>query len=123
LKLSKSVAAGNLLNFKQYNDCEVTLLPVPKSLSYYLFKKNVKDHSWFRELLWALSSSQETSLRWLLNSLSKLHNEEFITAAEEAGLSLNGKVIDAESAAAMWEEANINCWYKRSCDALLELGW
>jgi hypothetical protein len=70
----------------------------------------MKDHIWLKDLLWALSSSQETSLRWLLNSLSKLHNEEFITAAEEAGLSLNGKVIDAESAAAMWEEANINCW-------------
>ena len=70
----------------------------------------MKDYSLFRELVWAISSSQETSLRWLLNSLSKLHNEEFITAAEEAGLSLNGKVIDAESAAAMWEEANINCW-------------
>jgi hypothetical protein len=70
----------------------------------------VKDYSLFRELVWAISSSQETSLRWLLSSLSKLHNGEFTTAAEEAGLLLNGKVIDAESAAAMSEEANINCW-------------
>ncbi len=42
-------------------------------------------------------------------SLSKLRNEEFITAAKEAGLLLNGKVMDAEAATAMWEEANINC--------------
>jgi hypothetical protein len=51
----------------------------------------MKDHIWLKDLLWALSSSQETSLSWLLNSLSKLHNEEFNIAAEEAGLLLNGK--------------------------------
>jgi hypothetical protein len=69
----------------------------------------MKDHSWFGEVLGALSNAPETSLSWLLMSLSKLCNEEFITAAEEAGLLLNGKVMDAESATAMWEEANINC--------------
>jgi hypothetical protein len=114
MKLSKSVDAGGLLNFTQYNDCEVTLVPVPTSSSYYRFERNMKDCSWFRALLGALSSSPDSSLSWLMKSLTKLHNEEFITAAEAAGLLLNGKVMDAESAAAMWEEANINCQQQRT---------
>jgi hypothetical protein len=114
LKLSKSVVSGRLLNFKQYNDCEVTLVPIPTSVSYYRFERNMKGNSWFSELLMSLSNSRETSLTWLLKSLTKLQNEEFITAAEAAGLLLNGKVMDAESAAAMWEEANINCRQQRT---------
>lgn len=43
-----------------------------------------------------------------------MYSEEFISAAEAAGLLLNGKVMDAESAAAMWEEANINTWQQRT---------
>jgi hypothetical protein len=115
LKLSKSVAeSASLLNFKQYNDCEVTLVPIPKTGSYYCFERNMKDHSWFGEVLGALSNAPETSLSSLLMALSKLRNEEFITAAKEAGLLLNGKVMDAESATAMWEEANINCRQQRT---------
>ncbi len=103
-----------MLNFKQYNDCEVTLLPIPKTGSYYHFERNMKDHSWFGEVLGALSSTPETSLSWLLKTLSKLRNEEFITAAEDAGFLLNGKVMDAKSATAMWEETNINCRQQRT---------
>ena len=43
-----------------------------------------------------------------------MYSEEFISAAEAAGLLLNGKVMDAESAAAMWEEANINTRQQRT---------
>jgi hypothetical protein len=115
LKLSKSVAGScALLNFKQYNDCEVTLVPILKTGSYYHFERNMKEHSWFGEVLGALSNAPETSLSCLLMSLSKLCNEEFITAAEEVGLLLNGKVMDAESSTAMWEEANINCQQQRT---------
>jgi len=57
---------------------------------------------------WGLSDSPDISLSWLLTSLTKLRNEEFIVAAEAAGLLLNGKTMDAESSAAMWEEANKN---------------
>jgi len=55
---------------------------------------------------WGLSDSPDISLSWLLTSLTKLRNEEFIVAAEAAGLLLNGKTMDAESSTA--EEANKN---------------
>jgi hypothetical protein len=84
-------------------------VPIPKSVSYYHFERNMKENSWFGEVLGALSDSPEISLSWLLTSLTKLRNEEFIAAAEAAGLLLNDKLMDAESSAAMWEEANINC--------------
>jgi hypothetical protein len=113
LKLSKNVNERNLLKFKQYNDCEVCLVPIPKSVSYYQFERNMKENSWFREALGALSDSPDISLIWLLTSLTKLRNEEFIVAAEAAGLLLNGKTMDAESSTAMWEEANINCRQQR----------
>jgi hypothetical protein len=73
----------------------------------------MKENSWFREALGALSDSPDISLIWLLTSLTKLRNEEFIVAAEAAGLLLNGKTMDAESSTAMWEEANINCRQQR----------
>jgi hypothetical protein len=112
LKLSKSVTgSAALLNFKQENDCEVTLVPIPKTGLYYHFERNMKDHSWFGKVLGALSNAPETSLSWLLMSLSKLHNEELITAAKEASWLIvewqsNGFHV---SKTAMWEEANINC--------------
>ena len=73
----------------------------------------MKENSWFREALGALSDLPDISLSWLLTSLTKLRNEEFIVAAEAAGLLLNGKTMDAESSTAMWEEANINCRQQR----------
>jgi len=106
LKLSKNVNGRNLLKFKQYNDCEVCLVSIPNSVSYYHFKRNMKENSWFQEALGDLSDSPDISLSWLLASLTKLRNEEFIVAAEAAGLLLNGKTMDAESSTA--EEANKN---------------
>lgn len=45
LKLSKSVVGGSsILKFKQYNDCEATLVPIPKISSYYRFERNMKEH-------------------------------------------------------------------------------
>jgi hypothetical protein len=85
LKLSKNVNGRNLLKFKQYNGCEVCLVPIPKSLSYYNFKRNMKENSWFQEAFGPLSDSPDISLSWLLTSLTKLRNEEFIVAAEAAG--------------------------------------
>ena len=84
-------------------------MPIPTSSSHYRFEGNFKPkNGWFDQLLTALLSSKETSLAWLLKSLAKVNNEDFIVAAEGAGLLLNGKVMDAESAVAMWEEANCN---------------
>jgi hypothetical protein len=81
---------------------------VPTSSSCYCFKRNIKSHEWFDNLLDALSLSKETSVDWLLQSFSDTYNEEFIAAAEGCGLLLNGEKMDAESAVAMWEEANCN---------------
>jgi hypothetical protein len=47
-----------LQNFKQYNDCEVTLVPIPKTGSYYHFKRNMKDHSlWLGNCFWLFLNS------------------------------------------------------------------
>lgn len=44
-------------------------------------------------------------MAWLLQSLAKTNIEEFIVAAEGSGLLLNGKTMNVESAAVVWEEA------------------
>ena len=114
VKLSKSVEGDRkILSFCHYNDTNVTLLPVPMSSSYYRFKRNLKSHGWFNHLLDSLSNSKEASMAWLLQAIAKTHNEQFIIAAEGAGLLLNGKKMDAESAVAMWEEANCNLQQQR----------
>jgi hypothetical protein len=57
----------------------------------------------------------QTKAVWLgcYNHLQKINIEEFIVAAEGSGLLPNGKKTDAESAAAMWEEANCNLWQQQ----------
>jgi hypothetical protein len=84
-------------------------VPIPTNSSHYHFERNYKPkNGWFDHLLTALSSSKETSLAWLLKSLAKVNNEDFIVAAEGTRFFLNGKELDAESAIVMWEEANCN---------------
>jgi hypothetical protein len=115
LKLSKSVEGDpqKILSFSQGNDTNVTLVPVPVSSSFYRFKRNLKSHGWLNRLLEAISTSKEDSMAWLLKAISELHNEDFVSAAEGAGLLLRGKEMDAESAVAMWEEANCNLRQQR----------
>jgi hypothetical protein len=85
--LPRSVARDqNIMYFFHHNDLQVTLVPVPTSSSYYLSERNLKSHGWFDQLLTALSSSKESSLAWLLQSLAKTNIEEFIVAAEGSGL-------------------------------------
>jgi hypothetical protein len=47
-------------------------------------------------------------MAWLLWANADTHNEEFVSAEQGCGLVLNSKKMDAESAVAMWEEANYN---------------
>jgi hypothetical protein len=43
---------------------------------------------------------------WIMIYLSKRYDEKFTEAAVHLGLLLPPKIMDAESACAMWEEAN-----------------
>jgi hypothetical protein len=38
------ICGCNLLNFKQFSDCEVRLVPIPRSVSFYFFGRNMKDN-------------------------------------------------------------------------------
>jgi hypothetical protein len=114
MKLSKSVEVDqDILSFPNYNDVNTSFVPVPKSSSFYRFMRNFKSHGWFNRLLDSLSCSKEDSLAWLLRAIAETNNEEFVSAADGCGLLLNGKKNFAESAAAMWEEANLNLRQQR----------
>jgi hypothetical protein len=103
--------ASKILNFPLFNCSDVTcsLVNIPGSISYDRFKRNVKRKSWVDQLLVAASMSREKeeSARWMLMHLGEHYNDIFADIACKLGLVLSGKVMDAELAWAMWEEANV----------------
>ena len=103
--------ASKILNFPLFNRSDVTcsLVNIPGSISYDRFKRNAKRKSWVDKLLVAASTSREKeeSARWMLMHLGEHYNDIFADVACKHGLVLSGKVMDAESACAMWEEANV----------------
>jgi hypothetical protein len=53
-------------------------------------------------------NSKDIALQWLLSFIGLRYSEEFVNGANQLGLILNGKVMDTESAAAMWEASNVS---------------
>ena len=62
------------------------------------------------ELLLSVNDDKELAAEWIMTFLGDKYEEIYTEVAVQLGLLLPPKVMDAESACAMWEEAN--CPYK-----------
>jgi hypothetical protein len=73
------------------------------------FKKNVNRTKGMKKALLAASNeeNEEVAARWLMQHLGYCYNDCFADVAFKLGLLLPPKEMDAETAAAMWEEANV----------------
>jgi hypothetical protein len=107
--LSSSSLNKNLLCFKYHNDSICTLVQVPKSTTYSHFKWNAKRVKWVDDVLLAAARSgcQDEAAEWILWYLGEFHHDALITSAYSLGILLRSKVMNAYSACAMWEEANV----------------
>jgi len=112
VRLSSSSLIKNLLCFKYHNNSICTLVQVPKSTTYSHFKRNAKRVKWIDDVLLAAARSgcQDEAAEWILRYLGEFHHDAFITAESSVGILLCSKVMDAYSACAMWEEANMPLW-------------
>jgi hypothetical protein len=109
--LSKHSVNVDILTIPLVNQVNVScnLVSVPTSSNYNWFKKNVNRTKWVRKVLLAASNddNEEVAARWLMQHLGYCYNDCFAEVACKLGLLLPPKVMDAETAAAMWEEANV----------------
>jgi hypothetical protein len=107
--ISQVDAASNLLTFQLFNESTCSLLNIPSSADYNRFKRNAKRTKWIEQLLRLNAVDEERSeegVAWILRFLGENYSEQFTAVAVQLGLLLAPKVMDAESACAMWEEAN-----------------
>jgi hypothetical protein len=111
VSLSKHSVNVDILTIPLFNraDAFCNLVPVPTSSNYDWFKKNLNRTKWVRKLLLAASNNdnEEVAARWLMQHLGYCYNDCFVEVACKLGLLLPPKEMDAETAAAMWEEANV----------------
>jgi len=108
--VSQSAVAGtNVLTFQLFNESTCSLMSIPSSADYDRFKRNARRTKWIDKLL-RLNAAEEVEVEegvtWLLRYLGEKYSDLFTAVAVQLGLLLAPKVMDAESACAMWEEAN-----------------
>jgi hypothetical protein len=98
---------ANLLTFQAFNGKPCTLVNPVSSSSYKLFKQNVGRTKWMDSLLSGIAENKEEAAEWVMHFLGKKYENKFMEVAVHLGLLLlPSKVMDAEAACAMWEEAN-----------------
>jgi hypothetical protein len=118
--LSRNSVECDILKFQYSNQYSSTFIVVPQSANKYRFDRNAKGGgSWLENLLAAVAptsmpNSKEVALQWLLTYIGCNYNDIFVNVCDSLGLLLNGKKMDAESAAAMWEAANVNINQQRT---------
>jgi hypothetical protein len=111
LKLSQLAPNSKLLIFPSFSGRLYTLIQVPLSSNYYRFARNARESRWIQSALLASAGraseeAKETAACFLLTYLGKIYEDAFAFSATKLGLLLKPKVMDAESAEAMWQEAN-----------------
>ena len=113
-KLKKNIKSRDVYKFVQYNDVKATLVEVPVSSSEDRFMRNARDRKWIETIISSAvciegKSKEETRAlggRWTIKYISKKMLEEFVTLASELGMPVHSLKMDAEHAAAMWDESN-----------------
>lgn len=109
--LSRKAKNVDLLTFPLFNRADVscTLVNIPSSFTYDRFKRNANRTGWVKRILLSASREEEgeVAARWILQYLGDMFNDCFADIACRLGLLLPAKVMDAETASAMWEEGNV----------------
>jgi hypothetical protein len=107
--LNQTADGLDLLTFPLHNEATCSLLRIPSSTDYNSLKRNAQRTKWLNKLLLLNANGEEKveeGVTWLLQYLGKAHSDSFTEVACKLGLLLAPKVMDAESACAMWEEEN-----------------
>ncbi len=111
VSFSKSTSLNKVLTSPLFNraDTSCSLVNVPSSTTYNRFKHHANRNGWIKQILSAASRGEdgEVAARWLMQYLGEMFSDCFAAVACSLGLLLPSKVMDAESAAAMWEEGNV----------------
>ena len=100
------------MTFPLFNHADTfySLVSIPASANYDRFKRNARKTGWVEKLLKAASKvnngCQDMPVTWILRFLGDNYSDCFVYSANELGLVLPSKIMDAATAAAMWEEAN-----------------
>ncbi len=73
------------------------------------FKQNAKWVKWVDDVLLAATESrcQDQAAEWIFHYLGKCNHDAFFTTASSHWIVLCSKAMDAYSACAIWEEANM----------------
>jgi hypothetical protein len=106
----KEKTSENLLMVQMFDGKLCHLVNPICSTSYQSFKANVVRKKWMDELLLSVNDDKELAAEWIMTFLGDKYEEIYTEVAVQLGLLLPPMVMDAESACAMWEEAN--CPYK-----------
>ena len=91
------------------------LLHVPQAKNEESFIKNEKRNKWLSKIPQVLFPNDENiAVEWMLKELGKNYEDEFIISAKELGYPLFSKKMNAVTAAAMWQESNVNLRSQRT---------
>jgi hypothetical protein len=101
--------------YRSNNRKKQVLLKVPRSTTESSFHRNMHRTKFLDNLLENLGTDVEESTKWLLGALAKKSDKLYEEVARERGfITTQTKKMDAHSAAAMWEDANVNTGQSRT---------
>eukprot|EP00978_Attheya_sp_CCMP212_P037364 scaffold175527_cov64-Attheya_sp.AAC.1 len=114
--LSNNNPSLNILEYSSYRGESRTIVQVAPSTSVEGFNKRLRrGNKNLRSLPLLLSPHNESQgAKFLLKLIGGLFEDEFVSVADSLGYPLTSKVMDAPSAAAMWQEANTSKRSQRS---------
>jgi hypothetical protein len=107
--LNQVAVGSDLLTFPLFNEATCSLLSIPSSTDYNRFKRNARRTKWIDRLLQMNAvevDRVEEVMSWILRYLGENYEEQYTSVAVKLGVLLAPKVMDAETACAIWEEAN-----------------
>jgi hypothetical protein len=119
LELSREDLLGAIPYTSLGNNTKQILLRIPSSSSAGSFARNMRRENFLDTLLENLSRDKdggtEQATKWLMTTLAKKNERLFTEVARERGfISSLSKKMDAHSAAAMWESANVSTTQQRT---------
>jgi len=115
VKLSEMFKDKNLLQIKRFRGTPTALIPVPQAKNEEGFIKNAKRNKWLSKIPQVLfPNGEKIAVEWILKEFGKKYEDEFILSAKELGYPLFSKKMNAVTAAAMWQESNVNLRSQRT---------
>jgi len=115
VKLSEMFKDKNLLQIKRFRGTTTALIPVPQAKNEEGFIKNAKRNKWLSKIPQVLfPNGEKIAVEWILKEFGKKYEDEFILSAKELGYPLFSKKMNAVTAAAMWQESNVNLRSQRT---------